>query len=127
MPNLKGEMMTNKELWPFKPVCDELKIRLAGIEDECEPLGLELNLRNETEEEMFVALTTQKAFAFDVMNEHDDIWDIRLEPFSAFKNRSAQVFFPFTGLNPTKRLKISNWILELCNWEGNIYLGNTKH
>ncbi len=37
-------MMTNKELWPFKPVYDELKIRLAGIEDECEPLGLEVNL-----------------------------------------------------------------------------------
>ena len=48
--------MTNKELWPFKPVYDELKIRLAGIEDECEPLGLELNLRNETEEEMFVRI-----------------------------------------------------------------------
>ena len=58
--------MTNKELWPFKPVYDELKIRLAGIEDECEPLGLEVDLRNETEEEMFIALTTQKAFAFDV-------------------------------------------------------------
>ncbi|WP_259369870.1 hypothetical protein [Pseudoalteromonas sp. MT33b] len=120
-------MMKNKELWPFKPVYDELKIRLASIEDECEPLGLEVDLRNETEEEMFIALTTQKAFAFDVMNEHGDIWDIRLEPFSTFKNRSDQVFFPFTGLNPTKRLKISNWILELCNWEGNIYLGNTRH
>ncbi|MEI8617725.1 hypothetical protein P4S63_12565 [Pseudoalteromonas sp. B193] len=120
-------MMTNKELWPFKPVYDELKIRLAGIEDECEPLGLKLNLRNETEEEMFIALTTQKAFAFDVMNEHGDIWDIRLEPFSKFKNRSTQIFFPFTGINPAKRLKISNWILELCNWEGNIYLGNTRH
>ena len=57
MPNLKGEMMTNKELWPFKPVYDELKIRLASIEDECEPLGLEVNLRNKTEEEMFIALT----------------------------------------------------------------------
>ncbi|WP_259401718.1 hypothetical protein [Pseudoalteromonas sp. SG44-1] len=120
-------MMTSKELSPFKPVYDELKIRLAGIEADCEPLGLEINLRNETEEEMFIDLTTQKAFAFDVMNEHGDIWDIRLEPFSNFKRRSAQVFFPFTGLNPTKRLKISNWILELCNWEGNIYLGNTRH
>ena len=59
--------MTNKELWPFKPIYDELKIRLAGIEVECEPLGFEVNLCNEAEEEMFITLTTQQAFAFDVM------------------------------------------------------------
>jgi len=59
-------------------------------------------------EEMFIALTTQKAFAFNVMNEHGDIWDIQLEPFSTLKRRSTQILFPFTGLNTTKQLKISN-------------------
>ncbi|WP_337880899.1 hypothetical protein [Rheinheimera sp.] len=123
----ENELIANRELWPFIPALAEIKRRLSGIESECEPLGLSFDKEISTEEEMLVALISQKAFAFDITNEHGTIWDVILEPFSEFKARSTRISFPFTGYNPDKQQQISIWIIELCNWEGGVLSGITRH
>lgn len=84
------ELYKNVELRPFIPVVAEFQSRLAGIEAECEPLGLSFEKEVQTEQEIFFALISQKALAFDVTNEMGEVWDIRLEPFSHFKSRSKK-------------------------------------
>ena len=121
------KLINNSELRPFLPAFAEIKHRLCGIEVECEPLGLSFDKDVQTEEDMLLTLISQKAFAFDVTNEYGAVWDIRLEPFSKFKARSTKITFPFTGYNPNKRQQISNWVIELCNWEGNVFTGITRH
>ncbi|WP_194868503.1 hypothetical protein [Pseudoalteromonas sp. PPB1] len=121
------KLINNSELRPFLPAFAEIKHRLRGIEVECEPLGLSFDKDVQTEEDMLLTLISQKAFSFDVTNEYGAFWDVRLEPFSKFKARSTKITFPFTGYNPNKRQQISNWIIELCNWEGNVFTGITRH
>ena len=121
------KLINNSELRPFLPAFAEIKHRLCGIEVECEPLGFSFDKDVQTEEEILFTLISQKAFAFDVTNEKGAVWDVRLEPFSKFKARSTKIAFPFTGYNPNKRQQISNWVIELCNWEGNVFTGITRH
>ncbi|WP_349590916.1 hypothetical protein [Alteromonas sp. NFXS44] len=121
------KLINNCVLWPFLPALAEIKHRLSGIEVECEPLGLSFDKDVHTEEEMLLTLISQKVFAFDVTNENGVVWDVRLEPFAKFKARSTQITFPFTGYNPNKRQQISNWVIELCNWEGHVFTGITRH
>ncbi|WJG09392.1 hypothetical protein [Aliiglaciecola sp. LCG003] len=121
------KLINNSVLWPFLPALAEIKHRLCGIEVECEPLGLSFDKDVQTEEDMLLTLISQKAFVFDVTNENGVVWDIRREPFSQFKARSTKITFPFTGYNPNKRQQISNWVIELCNWEGDVFTGITRH
>lgn len=121
------KLINNSELRPFLPAFAEIKHRLRGIEVECEPLGLSFDKDVQTEEDMLLTLISQKAFAFDVINENGVVWDVRLEPFSKFKARSTKITFPFTGYNPNKRQQISNWVIELCNWAGDVFTGITRH
>ncbi|WP_419148525.1 hypothetical protein [Pseudoalteromonas 'SMAR'] len=115
------------ELRPFIPVVAEFQSRLAGIEAECEPLGLSFEKEVRSEQEMFLVLISQKALAFDVTNETGEIWDIRLEPFSHFKSRSKEITFPFIGCNEQKQQNISEWVIALCNWEGSFLYSSAKH
>ena len=115
------------ELRPFIPVIAEFQSRLAGIEAECEPLGLSLEKEVQSEQEIFFALISQKALAFNVTNEMGEVWDIRLEPFSHFKSRSKKITFPFMGCNKHKQQNISEWIIALCNWEGSFLYSGEKH
>ena len=52
------------ELRPFIPVVAEFQSRLAGIEVECEPLGLSFEKEVQSEQEIFFALISQKACVF---------------------------------------------------------------
>ena len=121
------KLINNSALWPFLPALAEIKYRLCGVEVECEPLGLAFDKDIHTEEEMLLILISQKAFAFYVTNENGAVWDARLEPFAKFKARSTKITFPFTGYNPNKRQKISNWVIELCNWEVDVFIGTIRH
>ena len=121
------KLINNSELRPFLPAFAEIKHRLCGIEVECEPLVFSFDKDVQTEDEILFTLISQKAFAFDVTNEKGAVWDVRLEPFAKFKARSTKIIFPFTGYNPNKRQQISNWVIELCNWGGDVFTGITRH
>ncbi|PWS55265.1 hypothetical protein [Pseudoalteromonas sp. meg-B1] len=121
------ELYRKAELRPFIPVVAEFKSRLTGIEAECEPLGLSFEKEMQSEQEIFFALISQKALAFDVTNEMGEVWDIRLEPFSYFKSRSKKITFPFMGCNEQKQQNIREWIIALYNWEGSFLYSSEKH
>lgn len=101
------------ELRPFIPVVAEFQSRLAGIEDECESLGLSFKKEVQSEQEMFFALISQKALAFDVTNEMGEVWDIRLEPFSHFKSRSKKSLSPSWAVMSRSNKRLVSGLL-LC-------------
>lgn len=121
------EILENSELWPFLPAIAQLKHRLLGLELEDERLGFSFEKKVHTEQEMLFSLVTQKAFAFDIKNDRDESWDIRLESFSEFQSRSNHVLLTFKGFNRKKSKVIIDWIIGLCNWDGDILYNSNKH
>jgi|GEM_PF-488347 len=120
-------MRANSELRPFLPALSVLKHRIAGVEVERQSLAFAFQEEVHTEEEMLLTLLSQAVFAFDTINERGVIWDIKKESFSEFKARSNQVTFLFIGYNSNKLKEISNWIIELCDWEATFFNSNIKH
>jgi len=106
------ELYKKVALRPFIPVVAEFQSRLAGIEAECEPLGLSLEKEMQSEQEIFFALISQKALAFDVTNEMGEVWDIRLEPFNYFKSRSKKSPSPsWVVMSRSNKILVSGLLL----------------
>lgn len=110
------ELLVNTELRPFIPAVHELQQRLAGIENYHPELAFTLDVHYQTEEELFSALLSQRAFSTDVTNEFGDTWDIVIEPFQMFAERSAEIKFCIHDCDTDKIYGISVWLLKLCNW-----------
>jgi hypothetical protein len=110
------ELLVNPELRPFIPAVQELQQRLAGIENYIPELAFALDGHYQKEEELFLALLSQSAFYADVTNECGDTWDLVVEPFQLFAERSAEIKFCVRDCDTDKIYGISLWLLKLCNW-----------
>lgn len=121
------ELLVNTELRPFIPAVHELQQRLAGIENYIPELAFALDGHYQTEEELFSALLSQSAFSADVTNEFGDTWDIVVEPFQVFAERSAEIKFCVQDCGTGKIYSITVWLLKLCNWADSGLCSLVKH
>jgi len=115
------------ELRPFIPAVKELQARMAGIEQHQQRFGLELADAYQTEEQLFHDLLTQEVFTLQVNNEHNENWDILIEPFNQFMARSTDLTFASKHNTPQRSQAICQWLIQLCDWSQTGFSNVTRH
>ncbi|MFC4654553.1 hypothetical protein ACFO3I_05890 [Rheinheimera marina] len=121
------ELLASPELRPFIPAIHELQQRLAGMENYHPELAFTLDGHYQTEEELFSALLSQSAFSADVTNECGYTWDVVVESFQVFAERSAEIKFCVGDCDADKICGISLWLIKLCNWVDTGLYSLVKH
>jgi hypothetical protein len=121
------DLCQNVELRPFIPAVKELQNRMAGIEQHQQSFGLELADAYQTEEQLFHDLLTQEVFTLQVNNEHNEHWDILIEPFNQFMARSTDLTFTAKHNTPERSQAICQWLIQLCDWSQTGFSNITRH
>ncbi|TMS65587.1 MULTISPECIES: hypothetical protein [Pseudoalteromonas] len=111
----------NSEIQPFLPALSILENRLEGEHKSQEQLLSlldELSILNEAQ--IISELLSLDYVYHQYKNDQSETWDITLESFTAFKNRSVSISRSQVGVNSVKIFSIFEWIMLLCNWEANV-------
>lgn len=111
----------NSEIQPFLPALSILENRLEGEHKSHEQLLSlldELSILNEAQ--IISELLSLDYVYHQYKNDQSETWDITLESFTAFKNRSVSISCSQVGVNSVKICSIFEWIMLLCNWEANV-------
>eukprot|EP00493_Phyllostaurus_siculus_P026523 UN26868 len=111
----------NSEIKSFLPALSILENRLKGEHKSHEQL---LSLLDElpilNEAQIISELLFLDYVYHEYKNDQSETWDITLESFTAFKNRSVSISRSQVGVNSVKICSIFEWIMLLRNWETNV-------
>ena len=108
--------MINFNVYAFLPAIDFLFIRLQGQDNSRDKLlSIRDNLSKLNEAQVLSELLTLDFMFYDYSNEQSEVWDIQLESFSSFYNRSEKVkkrdnYYPEAHVQ-----SVFKWMLMLCD------------
>lgn len=108
--------MINFNVYSFLPAIDFLFIRLQGQDNSRDKLlSIRDNLSNLNEAQVLSELLTLDFMFYDYSNEQSEVWDIQLESFSSFYNRSEKVkkcdnYYPEAHVQ-----SVFKWMIMLCD------------
>lgn len=108
--------MINFNVYAFLPAIDFLFIRLQGQDNSRDKLlSIRDNLSKLNEAQVLSELLTLDFMFYDYSNEQSEVWDIQLESFSSFYNRSEKVkkrdnYYPEAHVQ-----SVFKWMIMLCD------------
>ncbi|WP_350604010.1 hypothetical protein [Pseudoalteromonas sp. SMN1298-MNA-CIBAN-0114] len=108
--------MINFNVYTFLPAIDFLYIRLQGQDNSRNKLlSIRDNLSKLNEAQVLSELLTLDFMFYDYSNEQSEVWDIQLESFSSFYNRSEKVkkrdnYYPEAHVQ-----SVFKWMIMLCD------------
>ncbi|KAA1155615.1 hypothetical protein EU510_05825 [Pseudoalteromonas sp. FUC4] len=108
--------MINFNVYAFLPAIDFLYIKLQGQDNSRDKLlSIRDNLSKLNEAQVLSELLTLDFMFYDYSNEQSEVWDIQLESFSSFYNRSEKVkrrdnYYPEAHVQ-----SVFKWMLMLCD------------
>ncbi|NMP79111.1 hypothetical protein HHE92_04745 [Pseudoalteromonas arctica] len=108
--------MINFNVYAFLPAIDFLFIRLQGQDNSrYKLLSIRDNLSKLNEAQVLSELLTLDFMFYDYSNEQSEVWDIQLESFSSFYNRSEKVkkrdnYYPEAHVQ-----SVFKWMIMLCD------------
>ncbi|WP_165743062.1 hypothetical protein [Pseudoalteromonas sp. Z9A6] len=108
--------MINFNVYAFLPAIDFLYIKLQGQDNSRDKLlSIRNNLSKLNEAQVLSELLTLDFMFYDYSNEQSEVWDIQLESFSSFYNRSEKVkrrdnYYPEAHVQ-----SVFKWMLMLCD------------
>ena len=113
---LRSFFMINFNVYAFLPAIDFLFIRLQGQDNSRDKLlSIRDNLSKLNEAQVLSELLTLDFMFYDYSNEQSEVWDIQLESFSSFYNRSEKVK-KFDNYYPEAHVQsVFKWMLMLCD------------
>ena len=108
--------MINFNVYAFLPAIDFLFIRLQGQDNSRDKLlSIRNNLSKLNEAQVLSELLTLDFIFYGYSNEQSEVWDIQLESFSSFYNRSEKVK-KFDNYYPESHVQsVFKWMLMLCD------------
>lgn len=113
---LRSFFMINFNVYAFLPAIDFLYIKLQGQDNSRDKLlSIRDNLSKLNEAQVLSELLTLDFMFYDYSNEQSEVWDIQLESFSSFYNRSEKVkkrdnYYPEAHVQ-----SVFKWMLMLCD------------
>ncbi len=113
---LRSFFMINFNVYTFLPAIDFLYIRLQGQDNSRNKLlSIRDNLSKLNEAQVLSELLTLDFMFYDYSNEQSEVWDIQLESFSSFYNRSEKVkkrdnYYPEAHVQ-----SVFKWMIMLCD------------
>ncbi len=108
--------MINFNVYAFLPAIDFLYIRLQGQDNSRDKLlSIRDNLSNLNEAQVLSELLTLDFMFYDYSNEQSEVWDIQLESFSSFYNRSEKVKKRDNYYLEAHVQSVFKWMIMLCD------------
>ena len=113
---LRSFFMINFNVYAFLPAIDFLYIKLQGQDNSRDKLlSIRDNLSKLNEAQVLSELLTLDFMFYDYSNEQLEVWDIQLESFSSFYNRSEKVKKRDNYYSEAHVQSVFKWMLMLCD------------
>lgn len=109
----------NDQLTPFYPAVSIYQERVEGVNTILNVEWLHPKVEPENREQLTHYLLSHPIFSVSICNENNQEWDITLESFSTFKEKSSHISASKLSddIFDRKIMDIGIWLVSLCRWK----------
>lgn len=109
----------DNQLKPFYPAASLYQERIEGVNTILNIEWLHPDIEPETREQLTHYLLSHPIFTVSVCNENNQEWDIKLESFISFKEKSLKITTSLLNddVYDKKIMDIGMWLISLCRWK----------
>lgn len=109
----------DNQLKPFYPAASLYQERIEGVNTILNIEWLHPNIDPKTREQLTHYLLSHPIFSVSICNENNQEWDITLESFNSFTEKSLHISVSKLSddIFDRKIMDIGMWLISLCRWK----------